>query len=172
MNLYQYRARAYDPETGRFNQEDPIWFEANDLNVYRYVFNNPSNYTDPTGLATARENAALSGIILVAATGATLSAKAILDSDGATLAAELATKKSSTLARIGGNIACNFSIINSGFTVGGVPNSLCSTSNSDDEDDTAAPPSPAPDTGTPPPPPPNCDPTGGLKKLSEKPPKS
>jgi RHS repeat-associated protein len=35
--LYHYRARAYDPETGRFLQEDPLWFNAGDLNVYRYV---------------------------------------------------------------------------------------------------------------------------------------
>jgi uncharacterized protein RhaS with RHS repeats len=28
---------------------DPIGFDAGDYNLYRYVFNNPVNYTDPTG---------------------------------------------------------------------------------------------------------------------------
>lgn len=28
---------------------DPIGFNAGDLNVYRYVFDNPTNQTDPTG---------------------------------------------------------------------------------------------------------------------------
>ena len=53
--LYHYRARAYDPSTGVFIQEDPIWFEAGDLNVQRYVWNNPLTYTDPSGLAAAGE---------------------------------------------------------------------------------------------------------------------
>ena len=33
--LYHYRAREYDPVSGRFLQEDPIWFSARDMNVYR-----------------------------------------------------------------------------------------------------------------------------------------
>jgi RHS repeat-associated protein len=48
--LYHYRARAYDPETGRFLQEDPLGFGAGDLNLYRYVLNDPVNFTDPDGL--------------------------------------------------------------------------------------------------------------------------
>ena len=55
--LYHYRARQYDPETGKFLQEDPIWFEAGDLNIYRYVINNPLRYTDPSGLTQAAEDA-------------------------------------------------------------------------------------------------------------------
>ncbi len=47
--LFYYRARYYDPETGRFISEDPIGFNAGDVNFYRYVFNNPSNLTDPSG---------------------------------------------------------------------------------------------------------------------------
>ena len=31
--LSHYRSRAYDPSTSRFLQEDPIWFEAGDLNL-------------------------------------------------------------------------------------------------------------------------------------------
>ncbi|MBN2653815.1 MAG: hypothetical protein JXR79_01690, partial [Nitrospirae bacterium] len=31
--------------------KDPIGFESGDTNHYRYVFNNPVNYIDPSGLA-------------------------------------------------------------------------------------------------------------------------
>jgi RHS repeat-associated protein len=47
--LMFYRARYYDPQIGRFISEDPIGFEAGDLNLYRYVFNNPILLIDPTG---------------------------------------------------------------------------------------------------------------------------
>jgi len=47
--LYFYRARSYDPTTGRFLQEDPIGFAAGDVNLYRYVTSNPINFTDPNG---------------------------------------------------------------------------------------------------------------------------
>ena len=53
--LYHYRARQYDPETGRFLQEDPLGFTAGDLNVQRYVGNNPISFTDPSGLVAATE---------------------------------------------------------------------------------------------------------------------
>jgi RHS repeat-associated protein len=46
---YYYRARYYDPRTGRFLSEDPIGFASGDENLYRYVFNEPSNYADPLG---------------------------------------------------------------------------------------------------------------------------
>ncbi|PSB53859.1 RHS repeat-associated core domain-containing protein [Chamaesiphon polymorphus] len=47
--LYYYRARYYDSGLGRFISEDPIGFSAGDTNLYRYVNNSPTNYTDPTG---------------------------------------------------------------------------------------------------------------------------
>ena len=46
--LYYYRARYYDPTTGKFLQQDPIGLRGG-VNLYRYVRNNPSNYVDPTG---------------------------------------------------------------------------------------------------------------------------
>ncbi|MDT0594942.1 RHS repeat-associated core domain-containing protein [Glaciecola petra] len=55
INVYDYRARAYDPAARRFISEDPIGFEANDANLYRYVFNNPLNATDPSGKSAAQE---------------------------------------------------------------------------------------------------------------------
>ncbi len=48
--LMFYRARYYDPNTGRFISEDPIGFEGADLNMQRYVWNDPQNEIDPTGL--------------------------------------------------------------------------------------------------------------------------
>lgn len=40
----------YDPRPARFISEDPLGFDAGDANLYRYVTNSPTNYTDPTGL--------------------------------------------------------------------------------------------------------------------------
>lgn len=46
---YYYRARYYSHDLGRFLSQDPLGFDAGDYNLYRYVFNNPINATDPTG---------------------------------------------------------------------------------------------------------------------------
>lgn len=46
--LYYYRARYYDPVTGRFLSEDPLRFSAG-VNLYAYVENSPTNRTDPLG---------------------------------------------------------------------------------------------------------------------------
>lgn len=48
--LYYYRARYYDPRTGRFLGEDPLGFFGGDVNLYPYVGNDPVNFTDPQGL--------------------------------------------------------------------------------------------------------------------------
>ncbi len=49
-NLYFYRARYYDPASGRFISEDPVGFDGGDINVYRYSFNEPVLLIDPSGL--------------------------------------------------------------------------------------------------------------------------
>src|SRR5262249_15692213 len=41
----------YAPALGRFFGEDPIGFDSGDGNFYRYAHNNPTNDTDPSGLA-------------------------------------------------------------------------------------------------------------------------
>jgi RHS repeat-associated protein len=48
--LLYLRNRYYDPNTGRFTQEDPIGF-AGGMNLYAYANNNPATYTDPFGLS-------------------------------------------------------------------------------------------------------------------------
>src|SRR6266849_5001824 len=39
-----------DPTTGRWTTEDPMGFDAGDPDLYRYVGNDPTNTTDPSGL--------------------------------------------------------------------------------------------------------------------------
>ena len=48
--LYHYRSRAYSPALGRFLQPDSINFNGGDINIYRYVGNNPINGIDSLGL--------------------------------------------------------------------------------------------------------------------------
>jgi RHS repeat-associated protein len=47
--LDYYRARYYDAANGRFISVDPIGFGAGDTNLYRYVGNSSTMYTDPSG---------------------------------------------------------------------------------------------------------------------------
>lgn len=48
--LVYMRNRWYDPNSGRFTQEDPIGF-AGGSNLYAYAGNDPVNYADPFGLS-------------------------------------------------------------------------------------------------------------------------
>ncbi len=54
--LYHYRARVYDPGVGRFLQADPLGFAAGDVNLYAYTWNDPANWSDPSGLTSSSEN--------------------------------------------------------------------------------------------------------------------
>ena len=77
LELFHYRARAYDAGIGQFISQDPLAFEAGDENLYRYVFNTPTNATDPTGEVTTFEYVviAILGVelgIIVGAAGGTL----------------------------------------------------------------------------------------------------
>jgi len=49
-----YRARYYDPQGGRFINEDPTGFRAG-TNFYTYVGANPLIFNDPTGLDNREE---------------------------------------------------------------------------------------------------------------------
>lgn len=44
-----YCARYYDAQLDRFLSEDPVGFSGG-INFYRYVYNNPVGFIDPTGL--------------------------------------------------------------------------------------------------------------------------
>jgi RHS repeat-associated protein len=48
--LQYNRSRWYNPLLGRWMNPDPLGFAAGDSNLYRYVGNSPTNYTDPSGL--------------------------------------------------------------------------------------------------------------------------
>src|ERR1019366_4391338 len=46
-----YRARYYNPTTGRFLSEDPAGFRGSGTNLYEYAFDSPINANDPFGLS-------------------------------------------------------------------------------------------------------------------------
>ena len=48
LNMYHYRARAYDPTTGRFLQTDPLGY-VDSMNLYQGMNMNPYNFVDPLG---------------------------------------------------------------------------------------------------------------------------
>jgi RHS repeat-associated protein len=56
--LSYHRMRYYDPATDRWMSPDPEGFTAGDDNLYRYVGNNSTNATDPTGRWLLAENKA------------------------------------------------------------------------------------------------------------------
>ena len=45
-----YRARYYNPTTGRFLSEDPKGFAGSGSDLYEYVGDSPTNFIDPFGL--------------------------------------------------------------------------------------------------------------------------
>lgn len=48
--LLRFGARDYDSHTGRWTTKEPLGFAGGDTNLYTYVFNDPVNLIDPSGL--------------------------------------------------------------------------------------------------------------------------
>ena len=50
--MYDYGARFYDPQIGRFTTIDPLIEDHHDYTPYAYVYNNPISLIDPDGSDT------------------------------------------------------------------------------------------------------------------------
>ena len=61
-NLYFNRARYYYPKLKMFISPDPIGFAGGDSNLYRYVFNNPVRFRDPSGTIVVHPGVVIGGI--------------------------------------------------------------------------------------------------------------
>jgi RHS repeat-associated protein len=61
LGIYYYRARYYNPSTGRFLSQDPIGIGSGTMNLYGYAGNSPTSFRDPSGkcLPTAAAGAAV-----------------------------------------------------------------------------------------------------------------
>ena len=71
-SLNYYRARYYHPALQRFIAEDPIGFAGGDPNLYGYVANSPTNFTDSTGLAV--DPVSLTAVGIMCGSGAVVGA--------------------------------------------------------------------------------------------------
>jgi RHS repeat-associated protein len=69
-DLSFYRARYYDASVGQFISNDPLGFSAGDTNLYRYVGNRTTLYTDPSGNLPVLLGVAL-GVLAVGALAST-----------------------------------------------------------------------------------------------------
>ncbi len=67
LGIDYYRARYYNPITGRFLSEDPAGYSAG-VNLYAYVYGSPLVFTDPSGEDAL--SGAITGAIFGAAGGA------------------------------------------------------------------------------------------------------
>ncbi|MBA4137241.1 MAG: hypothetical protein C0518_08000 [Opitutus sp.] len=65
LALHNFKARFYHHDLGRFLQQDPLRFDAGDLNLYRYAGNNTLNRVDPNGLTAKRNPSAINFTVSV-----------------------------------------------------------------------------------------------------------
>jgi RHS repeat-associated protein len=62
LGLYYMRARYYAPYLMRFISPDPLGFGGGDTNLYRYVGNDPVDFTDPSGLKGSSSGGPVGGL--------------------------------------------------------------------------------------------------------------
>jgi RHS repeat-associated protein len=55
-NLYHFRHRDYSATLGRWTQNDPLGYNAGDVNLYKYLGNKPVKGLDPSGLEESTQS--------------------------------------------------------------------------------------------------------------------
>ena len=61
--LYYYRARYYNPTTGRFISEDPLGLAAG-INIYAYAADDPVDLNDPSGMFVNLAAGCVAGVVM------------------------------------------------------------------------------------------------------------
>ncbi|MEQ9166514.1 MAG: RHS repeat-associated core domain-containing protein, partial [Fulvivirga sp.] len=56
LGWLDFHARQYDPTIGRFTSVDPLSDFMSSYNPYHYTYNNPINFTDPTGMSPEKDD--------------------------------------------------------------------------------------------------------------------
>ena len=82
--LYHYRMRTMNPELGRFHQYDPLYY-AGSMNLYAYVDNRPTFYTDPTGALSEQARGDISAGLDMFGTAHDLGTGVLLNNMGNTI---------------------------------------------------------------------------------------
>ena len=100
-----FSARTYDPNTGRFLQEDPLHFDAGDTNVFRFTWSNARNWRDPSGLSGI-EYSGLSNASARATTAGGAPAGAATFATAGSTAAAVQAGNLATLSMIAGRVSC------------------------------------------------------------------
>jgi len=111
--LYQYRARFFDPFQGRFESLDPLGHGQSDSNLYRYVHNSPLNGSDPSGAIALMEY--VNRVSVSAAQAQRMARVAYIFSGSLTCFAQVIVRDQLDIIDAGGNSArfakCLFGVI-------------------------------------------------------------